>query len=170
MILIPFFASFYDQNVSIKHMQVACTRLDKSICLSVCLSVGPSCSKEMSLISTIRLFQRWRRSVMIKRALIEVYTALLLPLPKSTQLMMLCIRLVPSVGLSHQYKNMPNWYNKAVSTLKAISNITAQAQKPATDDAMYSLISLSKIYKQVFWNLLFLIVTSGFCGAFQIKY
>ena len=84
--------------------------------------------------------------------------------------LMRCIRLVLSVGLSHQYKNMPNWYNKAVSTLKAISNIIAQAQKPATDDAMFTLIFSSKFYVQVFWNVLFLIVTSEFCRAFKIKY
>ena len=59
-------------------------------------SVGPSVSRsaltKTSRISTIRLFQRWRRSVMIWRAPVEVYTALLLPLPKSTRLMTPCIR------------------------------------------------------------------------------
>ena len=58
----------------------------------VCLSVSPSCSKKKSLISIIRLFQRWRQSVMIRQAPLEVYTSLLLPLPKSTRLMTLCIR------------------------------------------------------------------------------
>ena len=59
---------------------------------SVGLSVGLSALTKTSQISTIRLFQRWRRSVMIRRAPVEVYTALLLPLPKSTRLMTPCIR------------------------------------------------------------------------------
>ena len=74
---------------------VACTRLYKSLCRSVRRSVGPSVGPpltKMSRISTIRLFQRWRRSVTIWRAPLEVYTALLLPLPKSTRLMTPCIR------------------------------------------------------------------------------
>ena len=36
---------------------------------------------------------------------------------------------------------MLNWYNKAVSALKAISNINTPAQKYATDDAMYTALS-----------------------------
>ena len=79
---------------------MACTRLYKSLCRLVGWSIGPSVSPsvrpsaltKMSQISTIRLFQRWRRSVMIRRAPVEVYTALLLPLPKSTRLMTPCIR------------------------------------------------------------------------------
>ena len=37
-------------------------------------------------------------------------------------------------------KNKPNWNNKAVSALEAISNVTAPAQKHATDDAVYTAL------------------------------
>ena len=43
-------------------------------------------------IGTIRLFERWRQSVMTRQALDVVYTEFLLPLPNSTQLNLLCIR------------------------------------------------------------------------------
>ena len=57
-------------------------------------------TKETSSVYTIlvahrgtkRPFQRWRRSVMLRQAPVEVYMALLLPLPKSTRLMTPCIR------------------------------------------------------------------------------
>ena len=58
---------------------VACMRLYKSLCRSVCRSVRTPSTKT-SQIGTIRRFQPWRWSVM------------LLPLPKSTQLMLPCIR------------------------------------------------------------------------------
>ena len=88
---------------------VADTQLYKRLCPSVGpsvrRSVGRSVGRYLLLtrrISTIRLFQRWRRSVMIKRALIEVYTALLLPLPKSTRLMLSCIRPCFYLGSENQ--------------------------------------------------------------------
>ena len=48
-------------------------------------------------------------------------------------------------------KNIPNWDNKAVSVLRAISNINAPAQKHATDDAMYTALFFGIYYS---WLLL----------------
>ena len=55
-----------------------------------------------------------------------------------------------SVGPSPQYKNEPNQHEKTVLALEAISNVTAPAQKHATDDAVYTaLFYKNHVFKNV---------------------
>ena len=46
----------------------------------------------------------------------------------------------PSVRRSPLYENEPNQREKTVSALEAIRNVTAPAQKHATDDAVYTAL------------------------------
>ena len=53
----------------------------------------------------------------------------------------LCRSVGRSVGPSvRSNENEPNQHEKAVSALEAISNVTAPAQKHATDDAVYTAL------------------------------
>ena len=67
----------------------------RSISLLAHPSIGPLVGRSLITktiqIGTIRLFERWRQSVMTRQALDVVYTEFLLPLPNSTQLNLLCI-------------------------------------------------------------------------------
>ena len=55
--------------------------------------------------------------------------------------MSVCRSVGRSVGLSvRSNKNEPNRYAKAVSALEVVSNVTAPAQKHATDAAVYTAL------------------------------
>ena len=64
----------------------------RSVSPSVCRSVGPFLIAKTSQIGAIKLFERWRQSVITRRAPDVVYTVFLLPLPNSMRLNLPCIR------------------------------------------------------------------------------